>query len=222
MPGPIPLRAVFFDIGETILDESEDHGRWADWLGVPRHSFFALLGAVLARGQHHMQVFEDIRPGFDIVAERALRAQAGQPELTGELRLYPDARACLAALRARGLFVGVVGNQPPEIGPLLRALDLPADLVAASGEWGVHKPDAAFFARVVESAGAEPDRVAYVGDRLDNDVLPSAAAGLVPVFLRRGPWGYVHAGEPAVAPPALRVDSLEELPDRLASGGWLG
>jgi hypothetical protein len=33
------IRAVFFDVGETIVDASREYGTWADWMGVPRHTF---------------------------------------------------------------------------------------------------------------------------------------------------------------------------------------
>ncbi|MGH3874164.1 MAG: hypothetical protein ACRDSR_22130 [Pseudonocardiaceae bacterium] len=29
------IEAVFFDVGETIVDESREYGTCADWLGVP-------------------------------------------------------------------------------------------------------------------------------------------------------------------------------------------
>jgi hypothetical protein len=45
----MPLTAVFFDVGETLVDETEVMGGWADWLGIPRLTFFAAIGAVLAR-----------------------------------------------------------------------------------------------------------------------------------------------------------------------------
>jgi hypothetical protein len=35
---------VFFGVGETIVDESREYGTWADWLGVPRHTFSAVFG----------------------------------------------------------------------------------------------------------------------------------------------------------------------------------
>jgi hypothetical protein len=35
----VPIRAVWFDVGETLIDESREYGTWADWLGVPRHTF---------------------------------------------------------------------------------------------------------------------------------------------------------------------------------------
>jgi FMN phosphatase YigB (HAD superfamily) len=129
---PVPsgapgLRAVVFDVGETLVDETAEYGAWADWLGVPRHTFSAVFGAVVARGGHHREAFQRFRPGFQLVA--------------------------------------------------------------------------------------------YAGDRLDNDVLPALAAGMVAVFLERGPWGHLHAAHPDAARAHLRVASLEELADRLAAGG---
>ena len=48
--GAGPVRAVWFDVGETLIDESREYGSWADWLGVPRHTFSSVFGAVIARG----------------------------------------------------------------------------------------------------------------------------------------------------------------------------
>ena len=28
------IKAVVFDVGETLVDESREYGTWADWLGV--------------------------------------------------------------------------------------------------------------------------------------------------------------------------------------------
>ncbi|MBA2247880.1 MAG: HAD hydrolase-like protein, partial [Chloroflexia bacterium] len=53
-----------------------------------------------------------------------------------------------------------------------------------------------------------PAQVVYVGDRLDNDVLPAQAIGMHAVFLRRGPWGYLHAGWPEMATVEHRIDHL--------------
>ncbi len=35
------IRSVVFDVGETLLDDTSEWGRWADWIGVPRHTFSA-------------------------------------------------------------------------------------------------------------------------------------------------------------------------------------
>ncbi len=85
--------------------------------------------------------------------------------------------------------------------------------------WASHKPDAAFFERTLELLGSpDPADVAYVGDRIDNDVRPAAAAGMRAVWLRRGPWGVIPTDAPAEA--ALVVSSLSELVDRI-DACWL-
>ena len=66
----------------------------------------------------------------------------------------------------------------------------------------------------MELAQCVPEEVAYVGDRVDNDVLPAAAAGLVAVHVRRGPWGRLQQTPPEAA---LGVDDLTSLPRALAS-----
>jgi N-acetyl-D-muramate 6-phosphate phosphatase len=50
--------SVVFDIGETLLDDSREFGAWADWIGVPRHTFSAVLGAVTAAGRDNAETFE--------------------------------------------------------------------------------------------------------------------------------------------------------------------
>jgi FMN phosphatase YigB (HAD superfamily) len=60
-------------------------------------------------------------------------------------------------------------------------------------------------------------RIAYVGDRLDNDALPARAAGMIAVFLRRGPRGWMPAEQPEIARAHLRLDSLATLPEALDS-----
>jgi hypothetical protein len=65
-----PIRAVWFDVGETLIDESREYGTWADWLGVPRHTFSSVFGAVIGRGGDYREVFQYFRPGFDLAKER--------------------------------------------------------------------------------------------------------------------------------------------------------
>jgi len=206
-----PIRAVVLDVGETIVDESAEYGAWADWLGVPRHTFSAVMGAVIATGRDYRDVFGYFKPGFDLGTERKLRTEAGMPEGVGEENLYPDARPSLAELKAIGLVVVLAGNQTREVGETIRALALPVDALLTSEEMGVEKPSAAFFARVVDQLGVPTAEVLYVGDRLDNDVGPAQQAGLLTALIRRGPWGYILADPAREAACLFRLESLAEL-----------
>lgn len=211
------IRAVVFDVGETLVDETREYGTWADWLGVPRHTFSAVFGAVIAAGLDHREAFRYFRPGFDLTAERARRAQAGRPEAFSEADLYPDARPSLAALRDMGIWVGVAGNQTSRAGQVLRGLDLPADMIGTSDDWGASKPDPGFFRAVAAAAPGAPGEIVYVGDRLDNDLKPAKAAGMRTAFIRRGPWGYIMERHPDMAGAAdWRMTTLAELPALVA------
>ena len=205
------LKAVVFDVGETLVDETRHWGEWADRAGVPRLTFFAVLGGVIERGEDHRRVFELVRPGFDV--DHALREGVGNGFQPADL--YDDALPCIERLRAEGCRVGLAGNQPEETARTLEGLGVPADFVGSSAAWAVWKPSPLFFARVAEEAGFEPAEVAYVGDRVDNDVVPAATAGLVAIFVRRGPWALLHAQRPEAAVARLTVDSLDELPEAL-------
>ncbi|MGQ0842114.1 HAD family hydrolase [Actinokineospora sp.] len=206
------IRSVVFDVGETLLDDSREFGAWADWMGVPRHTFSAILGAVTAAGMNNAETFQVLRPGFDLEEERQRREEAGAGEQIDETDLYPDVRPALSALRRAGVWTGIAGNQTIKAAGLLRALGLPVDAVATSGEWSVVKPDPEFFQRVVEMAPGEPHEIMYVGDHRDNDIVPARAAGLRPVLIRRGPWGYLWAHDDVVVQNAEWViNSLSEL-----------
>lgn len=127
---------MVFDVGETLLDDSREFGAWADWIGVPRHTFSAVLGAVTAAGRDNSETFAYFRPGFDLHLERQRREDAGVGESIEERDLYADVRPALSALREAGLWIGIAGNQTPRAAGLLRKLNLPVDLIATSGEWG--------------------------------------------------------------------------------------
>ena len=186
------VKAVVFDVGETLVDETRLWERAADAAGVPRFTLMGIVGGLAACGDHHRRAWELL--GVE------------RPEATWDAEdFYPDALPCLAALRRRGVRVCAVGNTLTDAEDLLQPH---VDLVGSSARWGVEKPAPAFFERVVEASGCGPEEIAYVGDRVDNDVEPALAAGMVAVHVRRGPWGHLH--EPPSS--ALRVSSLDQLP----------
>ena len=206
MSAPARLRAVFFDVGETLIDEERWWRVLADRSGLQPHVVWAALGVTIERGEEHGELWRHLG------IERPDDWWQALPYELGDL--YPDAVACLEGVRALGLQVGVVGNQTAALERWAREAALPADVISSSASLGVRKPDPAFFARITELAGCLPAEVAYVGDRVDNDVLPAAAAGLVAVHVRRGPWGRLQRTPPQAA---LALDELALLPQALAS-----
>ena len=212
-----PVDAVVFDIGETLIDESRLWCSWADWLYIPRLTLLAMIGAGIVTGVQPREVLQRLRPGVDLAAERRRREEAGDPDRFQPADLYPDAAPTLRALHEAGYVIGIAGNQPAGWEDPLRDLPVPLACCASSGTWRISKPDPRFFARICELLSLPPERVAYVGDRLDNDVLPALEAGMLAVHLRRGPWGLLHAQLPDAARASLCIDALSELPDALGT-----
>ena len=218
MPDPSG-RWVCLDVGETLIDETRIWSIWADELRIPRLTLFAAIGAVVA--QEGSTGTSSRSSGWTTgrcESRRSSRSTAGSSRTTS-IRMRC---ASLDGLRAAGYRLAVVANQPAARSAELRALGVTAEVIAMSGEMGVAKPDPAFFARALELMGGPvPADVAYVGDRVDNDVLPAMAAGLRSVWLRRGPWGIIQR-LPDGERPALVVDSLDELVGRIERGLGVG
>jgi FMN phosphatase YigB (HAD superfamily) len=189
------VEAVVFDVGETLVDESPHWLLVAEAAGVPALTLLGVMGGLIGRGRDFGEVW----------------AVLGVEPPEGEFPMdtwYPDALACLARLRSAGYRVCACGNTPRSAEELVAPH---VDVAASSAGLGVRKPSPEFFARIVELAGAPAEKIAYVGDRVDNDVVPALAAGLVAVHVRRGPWGFLQ--EPP--PQAIVVRSLDELPAAL-------
>jgi HAD superfamily hydrolase (TIGR01509 family) len=213
------VEAVVFDVGETLVDETRAWSIWADHLGVPRLTFFSALGASILAGGHHRDPMRLFRPEIDVDAESAALRATGRSWHASADDLYPDALPCLRALAGLGYRLGVAANQPAEVAEVFRALGVDFELVGMSDTWGLHKPDPEFFARIAAELSLAPEAIAYVGDRVDNDVRPAAAAGMLAVFVRRGPWGWIHAADEDPPEADIVVNSLAELPKRLGPAG---
>lgn len=196
--GTRDIAAVVFDVGETLVDETGLWMRAAEATGVTPFTLMGVIGGLAARGEIHSRVWEIL----------GVERPASTWESTA---FYPDALPCLARLRGLGLTIGAVGNTPAEAEEMLRPH---VDFVGSSARWGVDKPSPEFFARVAAEAGLPPHRIAYVGDRVDNDIVPALAAGMLAIHIRRGPWGHLH--QPPAGTPAIR--SLDHVPDLVAPG----
>ncbi|WP_233515600.1 HAD family hydrolase [Nocardiopsis sp. L17-MgMaSL7] len=221
------IRTVVFDVGETLIDETRIFARWADRFAIPHMAFFGTIGAVIASGGTLTDGFRLLVPGFDLDAESA-RWRAEDPEGArehfDERDLYSDVRPAFKTMNEAGLSLVIAGNQPPEAGPTLDAMGLGVDGIGISDVWGTQKPEPEFFDRVLELAdrvrpGVTAGEILYVGDRVDNDVLPARRAGMRTALLRRGIYGYRHAATPDAERADVVVDDLHQLSDWISDQG---
>jgi REG-2-like HAD superfamily hydrolase len=206
-----PLRAVFLDIGETVMRPNPS---WEGVYSIAFEEFGVEVGmdelhAALRRAYHHGGWgFED---GFDpteessfersVAIDAAAIAELGldpMPEafyrrlaelftVTSHWHIFPDAYPALAALKDRGLTVGAVSNWVWNLPELLHALDLVRhfDFIAASARIGFEKPHPRIFEWALEQAKVAPHEVVHVGDHVDADVLGARGVGIEGVLIDR-------------------------------------
>lgn len=198
------IRAIVFDVGETLVDENRMWSEHANQAGISPLVLFAKLGSLIERGEDHRLIWSELGVG---APESGVQIERSD--------LYPDALACLEKARASGRIVGIAGNQPAGLEAQLRVLGFTADFIAASREWGVSKPSKEFFTRVIAATGVSASEILYVGDRLDNDILPAKSVGMRTAFLVRGPWAHIQARWAAAESSDLRLDSLGQLKNAL-------
>lgn len=202
---------VILDVGETLVDETRVWATWARRIGVSPLTMAAAVGASIVDGSGHLSAFDRLgvpdwrRFGPDVDEE------------FGDLRpadLHSDALAAERALRELGYRTALIANQPARRHAELLRLGFAPEAIAMSEEMGVAKPADAFFRSALDLLGnPDPSRVAHVGDRVDNDVVPARRNGLRSIWIRRGPWGRLQHDVNGDA--ELVVGSLEELVGRL-------
>lgn len=194
------MKAVVFDFGYTLVDEDRVWRAVAHELGWQDSVFFATLGAVIERRRRHRDVLEILG------GDRRHRLGPFEPR-----DFYEDALQALHDAKQRELVVGIAGNFSREIEAFLSD-QTDVDFIASSERWGVEKPNAEFFSRIVVETGCEPGDITYVGDRLDNDLLPASRAGMASIWIIRGPWAVVQQGWPEAEQAASRIRGLAEIP----------
>ena len=198
------VRWLFFDVGSTLVDESAayDH-RIREMIAGTEVTYEQFQ----AKREEYAR--QNLRGDLEAAAFFGL---AKTPWRHEDERPYPAAAEVLAALHGRGYHIGVIANQAAGTAERLRAWGLLThiDLVVASAEEGVAKPDPAIFRIALERAGCEPGEAVMIGDRLDNDVAPAKAVGMRTIWLPQGPavWQSVRR---AAECPDRRVKSLQEL-----------
>jgi putative hydrolase of the HAD superfamily len=134
---------------------------------------------------------------------------------------YPDALACLQALRSLSKVrsddarpkLAVISDWGSNLHDVLRGagIDGYLDFALASGSVGIAKPAPALFVLACERAGVGPGEALMVGDSYRADVLGARSAGMDAVLLDRR--GEAEDLEPDVP----IIDSLEALPPLVAA-----
>lgn len=197
---------IFFDVGSTLVDETQAYEhRIRDAIAGTNVSFqqFQEKRIFFAR-QNKKGDLEAIK-FFGL----ALTPWHKEDEVP-----YPDAEGVLRYLWEKGYRIGVIANQSPGTEQRLEKWGLLKyiDVVAASAELGMAKPDERIFERALEMAGCTAGESVMIGDRLDNDIYPAKALGMKTVWIKQGFAVYQKPEDAAHEPDAV-ADNLSQLKD---------
>lgn len=193
---------IFFDLGSTLIDETE----------VYAHRFYETVRgsdvSVSALQTTAERFWEQGLDGYpQAAAFFGLRKAPWRSEYE---TLFDGCPAVLEALKARGYRLGVIANQVAGTEQRLKNWKILQyfDVIAASAERGVEKPDPAIFLWALQRAGCAPEHAVMIGDRVDNDILPAKALGMKTVRVLTGPC---TSFRPSPDPADVTVASLSDL-----------
>ncbi|MBQ3919948.1 MAG: HAD family hydrolase [Oscillospiraceae bacterium] len=203
---------LFFDVGSTLVDETKPYEYrlrvTAEQAGVPYET-------VYRKAEEFYR--QNLKGDLEVMKLYGVP----RPEWRSELEEpYPDTVACLEAL-SRKYRIGVIANQVPGTAKRLEGHGLLRfiDLVVASAEEGVAKPDKRIFDIALERAGCTPDRAVMIGDRMDNDIIPAKKIGMKTVWIRQGFSRFWHIDVDDTRAD-YEIDSLTELIDIFLKGAY--
>ena len=176
---------IVFDIGSTLVDESAVYENRIEEItqsnNIDKNEFVA---KVIQRAQ------TDPRPIMSVAKDYGVKVPAWRHDLEV---LYPDTKALLQRLSQK-YKIGIIANQ--DFGTEQRLTDFNVhqyiNLVIASAEEGVAKPDLRIFQIALARADCKPEEAVMVGDRIDNDIIPANKIGMTTMWIKQGFGSYAE------------------------------
>ena len=233
----MPLRAIFFDLDDTLVDDTVSLERCGEVAAAELAPGIGVSPSQLADGyvEAAIRFWTELGPNSPKPASGAIRPSMWHRALLkfgiddralasrlakryDELRvdtveLYPDALRVLAELHGRYRLVIITNGYVETHEDKIARLEIARffDHVVLAGELALVKPDPAVFAHAMALAKVGPDESVMVGDRFDRDIVGAHAAGMPAIWVNvrdeRLPTG--------ARPPEATISSIGELPEAL-------
>ena len=209
-PHAAPLRAVIFDLDDTLHDDTATYHGAAERVAADvatEHGVGAdaLFAAYVRQAERFWGTLDASTLGTPLVDLRAtmwhaaLRESgiddAGLAARCGAaynayrrdlLELWPGSLELLQSLRDAGLKLALITNGFSETHRekiAILKLEAAFDEIFIADEVGMVKPDPRLFRLAAERLGVAPEACAMVGDRFDRDVRGGASVGMFTVWL---------------------------------------
>ncbi|MCH5316784.1 MAG: HAD-IIIA family hydrolase [Eubacterium sp.] len=195
---------IFFDIGSTLVDETECYkARYTETVKDTDISYEEFENKVIEYSKQNKKGDHKAVKYFNLTLAK------WRKELE---ELYPETEVVLKSLFERGYKLGIIANQSLGSEKRLEEWGILKyfDVVIASAEEGVAKPDKEIFFRALKKANCDPKNAVMVGDRLDNDIVPANEIGMKTIWIKQGLGGYATP-QSLLEFPDHTVNDLTEL-----------
>lgn len=197
------IKWIFFDIGSTLVDESVAYrNRIKRTIANTDISYDEFYQRMVEISKHNQNAYNKV------LEEYGLKKAAWNSD---DEFVYPEAEKCLSEL-GKHYKIGIIANQNPGSKERLEKLGLLKyiDLVIASAEEGVAKPDLRIFQIALDRSNCKPEEAVMVGDRLDNDIIPANKIGMTTVWIKQG-FGKFAVPKLEEECPDYTVENLSEI-----------
>lgn len=205
------IETIYFDLGYTLVDETAAwQKRCAEQCALRKADGNRISPQTL---WHNIEIASAKRAkspyraaaqelGFDVVI----------PYDSGDEKIYPETAAVLKKLKER-YRLGILANQADGMCERLEKFGIREFfyIIISSFDYKLNKPNVKLFDIAAQKAQCKPDRIAMIGDRLDNDIAPAKSIGWKTVWIKQG-FGAFQSPIDSHDTPDFIVHSLSELP----------
>lgn len=126
-------------------------------------------------------------------------------------KLYSDVPEILEKLHSK-YQLGIIANQSLGMEERLSQYGIRHyfNVILASAEAGISKPDLKIFQSALQKADCLPQEVYMIGDRLDNDIEPATQLGMLTIWVRQGIYAY---GNPNLisSKPSIIIEQIRDI-----------
>jgi len=226
------IKAIFFDVGATLLAPATDEGvtftRLARELGITIDPAEVIAKVPLMYGLYEQLYEQDDSFWDDENRARAIWIEMYEymasmlgipPQLRRGLadtvyqyyfsseawKLFDDVLPTLEMLRQSGLRLGIISNWDQTLTEIIEGLDIAPyfETIISSADVRLHKPLPEIFQLALDNLDVGASEAMHVGDHLYADAAGAARMGMTPVLLDRSNQHLSYEG--------LRVTSLLQI-----------
>lgn len=173
------IKWIFFDVGSTLVDESKVYEKRMKIVAETANVSYEYVY------QTALEFYKENKKG-DLETIKLLNVKMPDWSFEDEI-LYDETEECLRTLSEK-YNIGVIANQELGTERRLKTFGILQyiNLVIASAEEGIAKPDKRIFEIALNRAICKPQHAVMVGDRIDNDIIPAKELGMKTIWIRQG------------------------------------